>query len=203
MSDPVTLALRLPPGRHLIAVAGAPASGKSTLAERMAHDLTRLGRPACMVPMDGFHLDNAILDARGHRPRKGAPHTFDARGFARMLDDMKSGGTVYYPLFDRARDLSVACAGVVGNDTELVVVEGNYLLYDHPDWRDLAALWSLSVWLDVPQDTLRARLMQRWREQGLDGETAFAKVRENDLPNADEIIAHRLPATVTVTSGTA
>lgn len=196
MKDPVAAALALPPGRHLIAVAGAPASGKSTYAHRLAYELTLAGRIAQVVPMDGFHLDNTILDGRGDRARKGAPHTFDARGFRRLLEDILNGGAVFLPLFDRARDLAIVAAGELSAETELVIVEGNYLLYDHPDWRDLARLWSLSIRLEVPLPILRTRLMQRWREHGLSGEDAIAKVRENDLPNGEEIAAHPLPADI-------
>ena len=196
--DPVTESLRLPAGRHLIAVAGPPASGKSTFAHRLAYELTLAGRIAQVVPMDGFHLDNTILDGRDDRARKGAPHTFDVRGFRRLLQDIMTGGAVVYPLFDRDRDLAVAGAGELAAETDLVVVEGNYLLYDHPDWRDLADLWALSIRLDVPEATLRARLMQRWREHGLDGEAAFARMNGNDMPNALEIIRHPLPATITI-----
>ncbi|TYB91071.1 AAA family ATPase [Oceaniovalibus sp. ACAM 378] len=199
VSDIQRAALNLAPGRHLIAVAGAPASGKSTFAETLARDLTQIGRRAQVVPMDGFHLDNALLDSRGDRARKGAPHTFDARGFVRLMQDIAKGGAVIYPLFDRNRDLAVAGAGELAANTELVIVEGNYLLFDAPVWRDLAALWSLSVFLDVPEKTLRERLMQRWRQQGMDSEAAFAKVRENDLPNAGTVITHRLPAQFTLT----
>jgi fructokinase len=198
--DPAEQARHLPPGRHLIAVVGAPASGKSTYAHRLAYDLTLAGRIAQVVPMDGFHLDNTILDQRNQRARKGAPHTFDVRGLRRLLTDIKSGGAVIYPLFDRDRDLAVAGAAELSAETELVVVEGNYLLYDHPDWRDLADLWSLSIRLDVPEATLRERLMQRWRDQGLDDETAFARMSGNDLPNAIEIATHPLPATITLSS---
>ncbi len=199
MIDALRAVLHLPAGRHLIAVAGSPASGKSTFAKRFADELSASGRAAQVVPMDGFHLDNAILDARGDRARKGAPHTFDLRGFQRLMADVARGGQVIYPLFDRARDLAVAGAGELSGDTELVVVEGNYLLYDAPGWRDLAPLWSVSVWLEVSAEMLMSRLMQRWRQQGMTGEEAIARVRGNDLPNAEEIAAHRLPATVTIT----
>jgi len=198
MIEALRAALHLPRGRHLIAVAGAPASGKSHFAERFVHELNTSGRSAQVVPMDGFHLDNAILDARGDRTRKGAPHTFDLRGFARLLGDMRDGGAVVYPLFDRSRDIAVAGAAELRSETDLVVVEGNYLLYDAPGWRDLAPLWSLSIRLDVPIATLRARLMQRWRQHGLDGEAAYAKMHSNDLPNAQDIAAHPLPATFTI-----
>ncbi|WP_108484011.1 nucleoside/nucleotide kinase family protein [Oceaniglobus ichthyenteri] len=199
MSDPCAAALRLPAGRHLIAVAGAPASGKSTYAVRLAEDLNAKGRKAQVVPMDGFHLDNRILAARGDIARKGAPYTFDHRGFHRLMQDMKSGGSVVYPVFDRALDMSIAGAEILEPDTDLVIVEGNYLLYDHPDWRGLAKLWSLSIWFDVPEAVLTARLMQRWRDHGFDDKTATAKVRQNDLPNAVEIAARALPADMTLT----
>ena len=70
-----TEALRLldGPDRRFIAIAGAPGSGKSTTAEYL---LARINaaRPdaAAILPMDGFHYDDAILHARGRRPWKGA-----------------------------------------------------------------------------------------------------------------------------------
>ncbi len=60
---------QLDPGRRLIAISGPPAAGKSTLAQALA-----AARPAAtVVPMDGFHLDNSLLDAAGLRGQKGAP----------------------------------------------------------------------------------------------------------------------------------
>ena len=38
------------------------------------------------VPMDGFHLADAQLDRLGLRERKGAPETFDAAGYAAVLE---------------------------------------------------------------------------------------------------------------------
>jgi pantothenate kinase len=51
--------------------------------------------------MDGFHLDNAILTARGLLPRKGAPETFDALGFVRMVERLGTDAEVVIPGFDR------------------------------------------------------------------------------------------------------
>ena len=197
--DLVARALALPPGRrHLVALAGPPASGKSTRAVRLARSLSAAGRLSKVVPMDGFHLDNAILDARGLRARKGAPETFDLRGFTRLIDDLALGGEVVFPLFDRDRDLAVAGADVIPADCDLVVVEGNYLLLDAPGWRDLARKWSLSAFINTPPGVLRARLTDRWAEQGLDRETALAKVEGNDLPNAQLVSQRRLHADLIV-----
>ena len=49
--------------RNLIAIAGPPASGKPTVSATVLDELTARGRSAGLVAMDGYHLDNAILDA--------------------------------------------------------------------------------------------------------------------------------------------
>ena len=64
--------------RLMVAIVGAPGAGKSTLAEALAGRIDG----AAVVPMDGFHLDNAVLRSRGILDRKGAPESFDADGFA-------------------------------------------------------------------------------------------------------------------------
>ena len=69
--------------RILVAIAGAPAAGKSTMSEKLARLLPE--GSAVVVPMDGFHYDDIVLEARGLRPRKGAPETFDFAGFKVLL----------------------------------------------------------------------------------------------------------------------
>ena len=51
--------------RCLIAIAGPPAVGKSTLAECLCDKLNRAKKQAAIVPMDGFHMDNDTLIAKG------------------------------------------------------------------------------------------------------------------------------------------
>lgn len=185
----------LGPGRHVVAIVGAPGSGKSTLAERLVAGLDG----AVLVPMDGFHLDNRLLDQEGLRARKGAPETFDAEGFLTLVRRLKGGGDVVYPVFDRTRDLAIAGAGRVAADRGTVVVEGNYLLLDRPGWRELAGLWDLSVTLDVPVEELRRRLVARWQGLGRSPAEVLAHL-ENDLGNAEMVSAQSLPADLVVTN---
>ncbi|WP_323764383.1 nucleoside/nucleotide kinase family protein [Marinovum sp.] len=187
-------------GRWLIAVAGGPAGGKSVLAHVITGAVNAAGRTARAIPMDGFHLDNDILDARGLRARKGAPETFDADGFIHLMHRLKAGGEVIYPLFDRSRDLAVAGAGVIEADCDVAIVEGNYLLFDEAPWSSLGKLWDLSVWLDTPEEELRNRLVQRWLDHDHTPEEALARAESNDLPNAHRILAARLPADVTISA---
>ena len=138
--DPGALAARVlarAPGdgaRMLVALAGPPASGKTTLAAALAARLTAAGLPAAAVPMDGFHLDDAVLSARGLLPRKGAPETFDAAGLIHAMARLKAEPEVVLPAFDRARELALAGRLVVGPEVCCAVVEGNWLLHREPPW---------------------------------------------------------------------
>lgn len=67
------------PERLVVGLAGAPGSGKSTIAERLKTGLKAAGIFAGLVAMDGFHLSNAVLDELGRRNRKGAPDTSTSR----------------------------------------------------------------------------------------------------------------------------
>lgn len=176
-------------GRRLIAVAGPPATGKSTLAEMLAERITEAGRPAVVIPMDGFHMSNEQIELIGMTGRKGAPETFDLEGFHAFLDRLRRGGALRYPLFDRAADSTLPGAGRIAEDADIAVVEGNYLLLDEPGWAALRPLWDLSVWVNTPLPVLRARLISRWREHGLSPRAAAMRTEANDIPNARRIIA--------------
>ena len=186
--------LRATRARVLVALAGAPGSGKSTLATALQRRLRDQGTPAEVVPMDGFHLDNAVLDARGLRQRKGSPETFDADGFIHLIRRLKAGGEVVAPIFDRGRDIAIAGAQVIPATCEVVVCEGNYLLFDEAPWSALAPLWDLPARLDVPLTELRARLIQRWLDHGLSRAAATRRAEGNDVPNARRIVERALPA---------
>ena len=83
-------------------LAGPPAAGKSWLAEHLVESLVSRGYSACILPMDGFHLDNSILEARGLLPRKGSPATFDVLGFIELVKRAKqTKADLFVPIFDR------------------------------------------------------------------------------------------------------
>ncbi|QTN37414.1 AAA family ATPase [Cognatishimia activa] len=184
--------------RRLVAIAGPPASGKSTISEALARAMCEAGCPTQVVPMDGFHLDNSVLSELGLLERKGAPETFDANGFLRMVAALTNEEQVYFPTFDRDRDIAIGGTGSVGPDCDTVLVEGNYLLFDAPAWRELKPHWDFSVWLNVGNEALKRRLVERWLEQGLSQEEAEVRAIGNDLYNADTIARRRLSSDVAV-----
>ncbi|MDE4190326.1 MULTISPECIES: nucleoside/nucleotide kinase family protein [Phaeobacter] len=185
--------------RKLVALAGPPASGKSTLAEVLADKLNEAGCQTQVVPMDGFHLDNAILTQRGLLDRKGAPETFDVEGLLRLIGALPDAPSVIFPVFDRDRDIAIAGAGLLPETCDTVIVEGNYLLFDAPGWRELRRFWDFSISLNVDLSTLRQRLIDRWLHHGLPHSEAVARAEGNDLENARLVAAASLKADKTIT----
>ena len=91
------------------------------------------------------------------------------------------------PVFDRAIEIARAGARNIAPAIRLVLVEGNYLLLDDPEWHPLAAHFDLTVALDVPLSELERRLLERWRD--LPPAEARLKVEANDLPNARLVVS--------------
>ena len=169
-------------GRALLGLTGAPGAGKSTLAAGLVQ---ALGDRAVLVPMDGFHLDDAVLDALGRRDRKGAPDTFDADGYVALLRRLhdRSEDVVYAPEFRRELELAAAGAIAVPRDVPLVVTEGNYLLHDGP-FAPVRALLTETWFLEVDPAVRRARLVARHIANGRAPDAARRWVETTDEPNA-------------------
>jgi pantothenate kinase len=173
--------------RSIVAIAGPPGSGKSTIAGRIVDELNAgEGGSAAVVGMDGFHYDNFVLDARGLRARKGAPNTFDVAGLEHLLSRLRNNAEaeIAVPVFDRSIEISRAGALIIPRSTRFVIVEGNYLLLNQVPWTNLLRYYDMTVFLQVDDNVLRERLEMRWRLLGFDGDEIQAKVVHNDLPNA-------------------
>ena len=175
--------------RSLTALAGPPAAGKSYVANALCRDLNKYSPDSAVVlPMDGYHLDDALLEKQGMRDRKGAPHTFDIAGFIHILQRISLGDEIdiAVPVFDRSLELSRAAGRLIPCTARHILVEGNYLLLDQPEWRDLAGFFTTTVMITAPRSLLERRLMQRW--QNLSPTQAREKCESNDLPNADLVM---------------
>ncbi len=176
--------------RFVIAIAGPPGAGKSTLAEELKALLPE--GQAVVVPMDGFHFDDAVLTRRGLRQRKGAPETFDLAGFQHLLTRIRAcEPAIAIPVFDRSIELSRAAADIVEAETKFVLTEGNYLLLDEPAWAGLAPLFDFTIFIDVRRAELERRLLRRWHDHGRAEADARAWVASNDMPNVERVLGRR------------
>lgn len=179
-----------PGTRTVLGITGAPGAGKSTVVEAVLADL---GARAAWVPMDGFHLDNGVLERLGRRGRKGAWDTFDVDGYAALLQRVRqmpdADAVVYAPTFDRSVETAVAAALPVPAEASLVLTEGNYLLHDHGGWEQVRPLLDQVWFLEVPEQERVRRLVGRRTLDGEAPEQAQAWVRGVDQVNAELVLA--------------
>ncbi len=175
----------------MIGIAGAPGAGKSTFAARLA---AACGTGAVLVGMDGYHLAQRVLDARGLAEIKGAPETFDAAGYVALLDRLGAIGadTVYAPEFRREIEEPVAGAVAVPPAARIIVTEGNYLLLDVPPWDRARALLTEVWFLEVPEQLRLQRLVQRHIRFGRSPDAARERaVAGSDGANARIVLSTR------------
>ena len=187
--------------RFLVGLTGPPGSGKSTLAAELAESLC--SSPP-IVPMDGFHLAQGVIEARGLADRKGLPETFDSGGFVHLLSQIArpaDDSVVYAPSFDRSIEEPVAEAIAIKPTDELVIVEGNYLLLDEPPWAQIRPVLHLCAYLELDDATRIRRLIERHVRHGKPRPEAERFVRHSDERNAQLIKSGRSRADFIVHPG--
>ncbi len=148
--------------------------------------------------MDGFHLANRQLDVLGLRCVKGAPETFDRVGLLTALQRLPADEPVYFPDFSHEQHEPIAASIRVDPDSPVVVLEGNYLLLDRPGWREVTALFGMTVFVDVPWQVCRPRLLARHEAAGMSPPDAEKWVDRSDRANFELITRERSPADLQV-----
>ena len=193
--------------RICIALAGPPGSGKSTVAAEVVRRLNQKSPEhpfATVIPMDGFHLSRATLDKMPNaieaHARRGVFWTFDAKGVVDLVTALHrsrydASAIHRAPGFDHAAKDPVPDAIVIGEDIRLVILEGNWLLYDKEPWSRISELVDDTWFVDVDPDLALIRVARRHLESGIerDWRSAMARARNNDMKNG-ELVRTKLVA---------
>ncbi|KAI0096038.1 phosphoribulokinase/uridine kinase [Hypoxylon sp. NC0597] len=194
--------------RLLIAIAGIPGSGKTTLSQIVTAALNArhaslhpdAAPPAVFVPMDGYHLTRAQLSAMPDpalaHARRGAEFTFDGISFLNLVKALRSPPLepVFAPSFDHVVKDPKADDIAILPSHRIVVFEGNYVCLDKDPWREAAALMDERWFVEVDFGTARRRLVKRHVKAGIASDEGEAERRadENDLVNGEQIVKNRV-----------
>ncbi|MEU7876422.1 cytidylate kinase family protein [Dactylosporangium sp. NPDC049140] len=187
-----------------VAVDGAPAAGKTTLADELAVVLRAQGRDVIRASIDDFLFPRAQRYPRGEYSAEGCyfdTHDYDALNRV-LLDPLGPGGDRCFQnaVYDRTADavlsppISTAQAGAV------LVFDGVFLM--RPELFDR---WDLRVFVSTAlektvdravvrerQVSSRAEVERRWRERYIPSQQLyFAQVRPAD--HADIVVHNDEP----------
>lgn len=145
--------------RVIVYLAACPGSGKSTLA-LFLEELFKSLNASCTfqtIGMDGFHFYN---DLKKHDllNEKGSRNTFDVEKLKSYILKTKEEDC-FWPIYSRMVHDPIENQVYIQSD--IVLIEGNYLLSKDAPWNELLPLCDDSVFLNVDTNILKERLIKR------------------------------------------
>lgn len=116
---------------------------------------------------------------------KNAPETYDVQKLKQKLTEVKKNN-VRFPVFDRLRGDVVDEVTTIKRD--ILLVEGNWLLYREGDWRDVYELADYSLFIIGEETLLRKRLVERKMMGGASVMDARKRYEEHNRYDIDLVL---------------
>ncbi|KAF9221267.1 P-loop containing nucleoside triphosphate hydrolase protein [Gyrodon lividus] len=204
--------------RLLVAIAGVPASGKSSFATRLVQQINALlagnGQKqdqAILVGLDGWHLTRAQLDVMEDpklaHDRRGIHWTFDGHAYVSFVERLRhpldeNTLVIRAPSFDHALKDPTPDAVSVRPSNRIVVIEGLYTMLSIEPWSQAAAVMDERWWVQIDPGKAKERLVKRHVQTGVakDMDEAVWRAENNDEDNGKYISDNQFQLTYTIHS---
>lgn len=157
-------------GRKVIAyLVAPPGAGKTTVSqflEQLSQEHEELTKIRALS-MDGFHYSSSYMDAHfavvdgstiPMKTIKGAPQTFDLDKLQEKIRELKQE-EADWPIYDR--NIHDVVEDAISVDSEIILIDGNYLLLKDPKWTNIRALADYTVFIKADPEMLKPRLIAR------------------------------------------
>lgn len=184
-------------------MAGIPASGKSTFAQRLVNHLNRYesqneqpvtqSSRAVLIGLDGWHYTRAQLDLfpdpKLAHDRRGSHWTFDGTAYVdfvlRLREETGNAIEISAPSFDHALKDPTPDTVIVHPYHRIVVIEGLYVFLAIEPWKMAGMILDERCLIEVDPSEARKRLVSRHVLTGVAKDLTEANWRadENDMPS--------------------
>ncbi|MGH9436544.1 MAG: uridine kinase [Terriglobia bacterium] len=161
---------------YIIAIAGPSCSGKTELAESVAHELS-----ASVLVLDGYYRDRSAMEPSERiLVNFDSPDALDQELLIEQVRCLSRGGAVQRPIYDFATH-TLDPHGEHFTASDVLIVEGIFALY----WQELRELAGTKVFVDAPDDVcLHRRKLRDVFERGRTLESVIAQFNETVQPMA-------------------
>lgn len=190
--------------RILVIMAAPPGTGKSTLATFFEYLSSKYDdiEPIQYIGMDGFHHLNTYLESHHIdddptkpmlRTIKGSPQSFDVNKLISLIKEVKEKNIVW-PIYSRTIHDVIDDGPVVNSN--IVLLEGNYLLLDFPPWNEIQKLADYSIFINSPIELLKEHIIARKISSGCNEDEAISFYNHSDYPNIMTVLNHSKKADI-------
>jgi len=169
---------------HIIGIAGASCSGKTTVSLALTE---ALGDDATVVTLDSYYYDLSHLPPdKIHAVNLDEPAALEHTLLLQNLRDLAAARATDKPVYDHKTHTRLADALTL-EPTPYVIVEGLFALY----WADVRALMRTKTFIDVAHDACLERRIDRDRnDRGRTEQEVRQRYEEMVRPMAER---HVLP----------
>jgi hypothetical protein len=149
--------------------------------------------------MDGFHypqeyiVNHSVIingEAVPMRNVKGSPETYDLEKLSQTIKLLREQKEVKWPVYDRNLHDVVQDAVLIQED--IVIIEGNWLLLDETNWRELINFCDYSIFITAEENMLKQRLIERKISGGKSVEEATEFYEKSDRINIIRALENRV-----------
>lgn len=123
------------------------------------------------------------------------PETFDFESLYNSINNLKNKN-LKWPIYDRTLHDPIYDAIEVTSD--IVIIEGNWLLLAENKWDKLKELCDYSIFIEADGDILKDRLIKRKLKGGSTYNQALEFYVRTDSKNVNRVMEHRLSSDITL-----